>query len=248
LPQKVDYLLQEKVEGVEISTEAWWDGKKWGLFNHTIEDKTLMDHELGPRIGSAANVVWLKQKPGLMTEYFKDLTPYVKRAGYIGPVDVNVIVSEKNHKPYFLEWTPRMGYDAVYCLAEIVGIAALLSQDSKSKARDTFGASVRVSIPPYPYDDSGLLRNAKGIRCGDDPGAMWFEDVQMNGNGLECSGADGIIGVVAQAGGTIDEAVSKVYEQAGNIKIGTYRQYRSDLGERAKEAREKLSSWGLEVD
>jgi phosphoribosylamine--glycine ligase len=248
LSEKVDYLLQEKINGQEISTEAWWTGKKWTLFNHTIEDKTLMDKGLGPRIGSASNVVWLKSKDGLMTDYFKKLTPYVQRAGYVGPVDINTIVSEKDHKPYFLEFTPRMGYDAIYALLEIIGIGEIFSEKPKSANGATFGSSVRVSIPPYPYEAPELLKNAEGIRCGEDIKTIWYEDVSMNGKGLVCSGADGIIGVATGRGNTIEESVKNVYKKAESLPVGTYKQYRSDLGERAKEARSTLAEWGLALD
>jgi len=118
---KVEFILQKRVEGVEISSELWWNGKDAVHFNHTLEDKRLMNFNLGPAIGSQSNTVWIKKdENGLLVKELKRLIPYLKRANYVGPVDINAIISKKDHKPYFLEFSPRFGYDAIYCLLTLV--------------------------------------------------------------------------------------------------------------------------------
>lgn len=254
LPEKVDFLLQEKIEGVEISTEAFFTGKKWILPNHTIEDKRFLTGDLGPNVGSMNNTVWLKRKKGLNSGLFEKLTQFLIKAGYIGPWDINCIVSEKNKKPYFLEHTPRLGYDAIYNLLTLLNssVSTFFEYVSgvSSKAprfRGGFASSIRVSIPPYPYETPNLLEMAKNVDVAGDLGNVWLEDIHFD-NGYKCSGADGIIGVVAMKGKTIKESADNVYKQAEKIKIGSQKQYRTDLGERSEKARARLREWNIEVD
>lgn len=256
LPEKIDYLLQEKVEGVEISTEGFWTGKKWVLLNHTMEDKCFMNHDLGPRIGSSTNVVWLKSKKGINTSIFQNLTPWIVKSGYTGPIDINCIISGKNHEPYFLEFTPRMGYDAIYCLltffksvSEWLEYAAGVS-GTAPQLRGGFGAAVRVSLPPFPYTDEPALlkKQAEGVSVSGDLKNFWLEDVHKNGNDFECSGADGIIGVATGHGSSVKSATERAYEQIEKAKIGGYIQYRTDAGERAIRDRKRIRDWGLEMD
>lgn len=255
LPAGVEFILQKVIDGVEISTEAWWTGKKWTWFNHTIEDKRLMTGDLGPRIGSANNTVWLKRKKGLLVNVFERLTPTIKKAGYIGPIDVNCIVGRKDRQPYFLEWTPRMGYDALYCLLELVdgdlgGFFEYVSGLSKKspKAKPGYASSVRVSVSPYPYEVKELLENAKDIVVSGDLNGMWLEDVYRDGKEIKCAGSDGVIGVLARHGNTLNGSVKNVYKQAEKVKIAGYAQYRQDCGERAKEAIKGLDALGVTVD
>jgi phosphoribosylamine-glycine ligase len=253
LPQKTGFILQEVVDGVEISSEAWWTGSKWTCFNHTIEDKCFMNFDLGLRIGSANNTVWLKTKKGLNTDVFERLTPKIKQSGYVGPVDINCIVSRKDHKAYFLEFTPRLGYDAIYCLlallsGSLTGFFEYVSELSSKKPRfrDGYASSIRVSVPPYPYEEPALLERAKGIDIGGDFNGMWLEDVCWN-DGIKCCGADGIIGVMVGRGNSIGGSVGNVYRQIGRTKIAGYVQYRTDLGKRAQRAVKKLKEWQVEV-
>lgn len=254
LPEKTAFILQEVIDGVEISTEGWFRGDRWWGFNHTIEDKCLMNYDLGPRIGSANNTVWIKRKPGLLTKELQKMTPKLKRAGYIGPVDVNAIVSARDHKPYFLEFTPRLGYDAVYCtlaltrgkIGDFFRYAGGLSE-KRPRFSGGYASSVRVSVPPYPYEEGNLLERARGIAIDGQLDDFWMEDV-YNDNGLKCAGADGILGVVTGIGNSIGGSAGNVYRNIEGIRIAGYRQYRTDLGKRARSARRKLTGWSLEVD
>ncbi len=258
LPDRVGesfkYLLQRKVEGVEISTEGWWDGFRYTNFNHTIEDKSLLTGNQGVSVGSMNNVVWVKRNQGLLVNELNRLAPYLKRAGYVGPVDVNAIVSQEDHKPYFLEFTARCGYDALYCLLSLVQqrVTDYFTTLFKVTFDPGFVASVRYSVPPYPYNDPELLdRLAKGVYINHSPARtpdIWWEDVKLDAKGnFICAGSDGILAVVTGTGKSIGEATGKVYEQAKKIKISSKPQYRTDLGRRAEKAVGSLTRWGWDI-
>jgi phosphoribosylamine--glycine ligase len=253
LPDGTAHILQEKIDGAEISTEAWWTGSKWVAPNHTIEDKCLMNHDLGPRVGSANNTVWLKTDgTGLLMDSFKKLTPYVKRCGYVGPVDINAIVTKQG--AYFLEFTTRCGFDALYCLLSLLNgkigdfFTYVAGEGEVPSFKRGFASSVRVSVPPYPYEVPELLKRAEGIVVDADTECFWLEDVHQDGDRVICSGADGILGVVACHGNSLGGSVGNVYRELDKVTIGGYAQYRTDAGNRAKTARRKLKDWGYSID
>lgn len=252
LGDKLDFILQKVVEGIEISTEGWFDGERFVSFNHTIEDKKLMNSNLGPAIGSQGNTVWIKKDPhGLLVQELGKLVPYLK--GYIGPIDVNCVVSETDYKPYFLEWTVRQGYDALYCLLSLLSgkIEQFYTSKFHSDFTDGYASSQRITIPPFPYNEPSLLKEyAEGveIRAGLENQHFWAEDIKKNGKRVECAGADGIIGVTAAKGNSLGGSVGNMYRANEKLKIASTYQFRSDGGRRAEKAIKKLNKWGISVD
>lgn len=254
--EKINFMLQKVVDGIEISTEGWFDGNEFRHFNHTIEDKRLMTGNLGPAIGSQGNTVWVKrQAGGLLVAELKKLKPWLTRAGYVGPVDINAIVSETDHKPYFLEFTPRFGYDALYCLLRLYKrqVTQFFLSGFQGEFADGYVSSQRVTIPPFPYASPGLLSElAKDVAIGNDlekAKEFWAEDVKLDPDDkLCCGGADGILGVVTGYGASLGESVGQMYRQIKRLKIGAYVQYRTDGGKRAEKAMAQLKRWGIEYE
>jgi phosphoribosylamine--glycine ligase len=250
---KYEYMLQKFVEGIEISTEGWFDGKGWAHFNHTIEDKRLMDKNLGPSIGSQSNTVWVKKNRGLLVKELMKMSPMLTDAGYAGPIDINSIICEDG-KTYFLEFTPRFGYDALFCLLTLIEgkLSDFFNNGFKADFKGGYASGERISIPPYPYAVKELLEDyAKGVAIKgmmSDYPFFWMEDVMMNGNGLSCAGVDGILGVVTARGRDIGESVGLVYRRIDKIKICGYRQYRTDLGRRVERAIKILRKWRVDID
>lgn len=254
LGEKFHYMLQKVVQGVEISTEGWFDGKDWLHFNHTIEDKRLMTGDLGQAIGSQGNTVWMKGKGGLLVEQLTRLTPYLTRAGYVGPVDINAIVAD-DRQAYFLEFSPRMGYDALYCLLTLLegSLTDFFTKGFKGTFRKGFASSQRLSIPPYPYANRDLLATlAKEVPIEgqlDRWPWFWGQDVCRDQDGkLCCAGSDGILGVATGRGETVKEAAGEVYRHLRAMKVGAYLQYRLDGARRPERALETLKQWRVTVE
>jgi len=250
---KIEYMLQKFVSGYEISTEMWWNGKQCFLFNHTIEDKRLMNYNLGPAIGSQNNTVWLKKKAdGLLVKEMKALAPYLSRAKYIGPVDVNCIIAHSG-TPYFLEFTSRFGYDALFCLLSMVqgNIKSFFENGIKTHFHEGFASSARISIPPYPYSSKELLENfAKDVPIKGTLERMplfWMEDVYLKEGKLKCTGSDGILGVIAARGNSLGGSVGNVYRTIDKLRVGAYLQYRTDLGRRAEKVLKAMEKMKVEV-
>jgi len=246
------FILQKLVPGVEISTEAWFDGRDFRTFNHTAEEKLWMTGGLGCAIGCQNTVVWMKEnEDGLLSREIRKIEPYLRACNYIGPVDLNVIVD--NQTMWFLEFTPRFGYDALYGLLTLLDepINNFFYKGFRGRWKKGYAAAERLTIPPFPYQDDKLLEEmAAGVRIKNEINRTpwcWFEDVRQGEDGLEVVGADGIVGVVTAHGKTIEEASNDVYSKIKRLKIAGKLQYRTDLGKRAVKAIAKLQGWGHNV-
>ena len=238
---KCEFLLQKKINGAEVSTEVWIAGGPVHM-NQTFEDKRLMNADLGPAIGSQSNTVEFKAA-GVMLGPLTKMAMYLAGNGYSGPCDANCII--KGGVPYFLEWSPRFGWDALYCLLTLLkgSITKFFENDFQGDFHTGYAASQRLSIPPYPYGLSQLrTMYAKDVSIlGElkEYPHFWAQDV-YNGPALKCAGADGILGVVTGGGPTLAEAWGRVYNAIKKIKACSYVQYRTDGLERARKRIEKL--------
>jgi len=227
------YILQQKIEGAEVSTEVWVGPNGPEHFNRTIEDKKLMTGNIGPAIGSQSNTVWTENDlesigiPELMK-----MAAYLKANDYLGPCDANLIIN--NNTPYFLEWSPRFGYDAIYCLFELIKgkLTDFFEKDFNVDFHAGYAASQRLTIPPFPYASPKLRSEfAKDVTIFGDLAKMprfWAQDVYQNAGHLACAGADGILGVVSGRGDSLGKAWGQVYGAVDRMKVCSYLQYRTD--------------------
>jgi phosphoribosylamine-glycine ligase len=163
------FLLQEVVQGTEISTEGYFDGARFHLLNHTLEEKKFMSGGYGPNTGCSGNLVWTVAGNRLTAELEK-LTPFLKEAGYRGMIDLNTIVNESH--AYGLEFTPRFGYDASATIFSLIaGDLGQFFYDIVTAPEDgwkdvspvpgllgTWAASERLTIPPYPAEDADFAQ------------------------------------------------------------------------------------------
>src|SRR5580698_4714568 len=100
------FILQEVVKGAEISTELWFcDGNPLWPANSTFETKKFLAGELGQRTGCETSLVFHYEamQSKVVDKTIRKIFPLLKYARYTGPIDVNCIVSEEDHEPYFLE-------------------------------------------------------------------------------------------------------------------------------------------------
>ncbi len=154
------FVLQEKINGSEVSTECWFsNGVPCFPSNSTWETKKLLAGELGVRTGCETSLVchYEGHNSRLADKTVLKLAALLKYSKFTGAIDVNAIVSEEDHEPYFLEFTPRLGYSAIYAYSAMLGMP--LSQYFMSVARGTFtipfkakwSTALKVHIPPYPF-------------------------------------------------------------------------------------------------
>jgi len=257
---KVDFILQEFIEGIEVSTECWFSkGRYVGPPNGTIEVKKLMAGNKGPVTGCESSVVWRygDDSTKIVQETIAKLYPLLQEMKYTGPLDMNCEVMDG--KAYFLEFTPRFGYSAVYGFLDLLedDFGETLYHMAKGDAEemnvsDDLSFVLTLSSPPYPlwhdkakevYKD---LVGKKMLNVPDE--AFWPHDVYYDEeNDCYClSGFDGLAGFLSYAAPSIEEAKDAVYQMAGDIDLSDI-QYRIDGTDRFEEDIPELEAMGFEV-
>lgn len=235
----VPCIAQETIEGIAISTEGWFNGKTWVKpFNHTIEQKRLMEGDKGCQTGCMGNVVWPTSSNKLTKTVLEPLSELLIKVNYVGPIDVNCIVTEDS--AYFLEFSSRFGYDAIQAWSELIkpnlfdyfyGIAS--QQKESFTYHDERAMGVRISMHPYPARDN--VKSLKGLQVIDPPKEalkhVWYTDV-MEKDGVKClAGVDGVVGVVTSRGIDVRECKRRVQRTIRNITLTDELQYRNDIGD-----------------
>jgi len=247
-PKDAEFEIQEFVEGVDLSTEGWFNGHDFvEPFNHTLETKKFMDGDQGPSEGCTGNIVWATTKEDpIIQACLLPLTPFLREHNYIGPLDINVIIAEDG--PYALEFTPRFGYDATptlfYELLDgevgefLSGVAR--GEISEFPLKKGYAAGLRLSIPPWP----NLKYEAQhGVAVGGLRGSDYEHfcpmNVMMQDEKLVTSGQYGVVGILTGYGATIEESFKTPYRIANKIELPS-KQYRSDMVEYFKKKHRKV--------
>ena len=223
------FLIEEYIEGITFDEEVWWDGEQFRALNSTLEHKRFGAGDTGPNVGSSLNVVWAKGQPLVK---WRALIPFLQRTGYIGPIDATFQV-DSGGTPWFLEWGGfRLGYDAVFCLLELLrgNITHFFDNNfGVGLNDDQVAASIRFSLQPYPYEERELCEKyAAGSPILSGIEDAWWFDVKLGKRGMECAGADGILGAMVSKADEPAEAMRRSLKKIRSLKVGGDLQYRTD--------------------
>lgn len=254
IPSGTPLIVQRVVQGIEVSTEGWFNGRDWlRPFNHTFEEKRFLTGDLGPNTGCMGNVVITSRGRGnkLTSRTVERLTPLLKKIGYRGVVDVNCIVDED--KAYALEITSRLGYDAIEALMEGMEdgkVGDLLFETATGVAKDLPidndpCIALRLSIPPWPSAKPSSDQWGEPI-LGLDEGVLRhfaLTDVYLEDGQYYTAGGDGVLGKVTAHGADLRQARERAYRTIEKISVSA-KQYRVDIGKRAGPQIEQLRSQG----
>lgn len=258
------FILQEVIRGQEVSTEGWFsNGIPCFPFNSTWETKKLLAGELGVRTGCETSVVshYSGTSSKLADKTILRIEPLLKHAKWTGAIDINCIVSAEDHEPYFLEWTPRLGYSAIYAYAAILGIP--LSEYFLKIANGSFtipfkaqwGTSLKIHIPPYPFshEDDRVSQAAYNVTEGIKINGKYSNDFipidvkKGKRTELEAAGTMGIIGECIGRGGTLIKAWKQSKETFDKVEVpnkgGRYTDGIDDAWKRIM----KLRGWGYDI-
>lgn len=234
-----DFVLQTFVEGPIVSTE-FWVGPNGFIrpANHTVEVKKFLNDDLGPSTGCQGNLVWVADDDQV-TDLMEDLEEDLIKEGYVGPIDLNAILSESG--PKGLEWTPRFGLDAMPTLLHLLDsdVGKLISdivngQTDKMEIYDAIAGGIRISIPPYPIEPNSIQKILNespniGVPIKDlDEDSTYFYEVMLQDGELVHSPGTGSIGVVSDAGKDVIECLEQPMEILEGCRIPD-KQYRTDL-------------------
>lgn len=241
---KDEFILQEFVEGLVVSSEMFCTGKTTTGYNHTVESKKSMNDDLGASTGSSGNTTWICDMDYILTDGILLMEDWCVENGYRGQLDLNTVVNDSG--VYGLEFTPRFGYDATPTLMGLLyddlgkfyfDIAS--GNSFNPDFRDDYASAVRFTIPPYPAEPkSGIDSEAFSpnedlpiLNWEDHAEDIYFYEIKKDKEGnLVHSSGTGVIGLTIGKDEDVEKSFDKPYEILKKIHVPDM-QYRTDLKE-----------------
>lgn len=256
---KDGYVLQMFIEGILTSFNCYFDGNDWlkDSFSWYLENKPFMTGDNGPATGSEIAVQIWRKNEGPYFDILNKLKPMLQKANYHGQIDVNAIFSDKDHKPYFLEWTPRFGYEGLDMEITTVEengrtFADLIKQLATGGKGSLFpldkvAVVLRVSIPPYPSEDSLHITSGIPFNWSKKWDRYFFplEPMYDKKHGMVMCGLAGDVCTITCLDSTLKGAVAMVYDTYLPTLDVKDKQFRTDLGQDAEKRLKKLRDWGI---
>jgi len=254
------FVLQQKVEGVEVDIEGWYDYEHGWLMpiNSTLERKYLMSGDNGPMSGCMGSIVWpwKGDRPLLFRQTIEHLTPFLEKIKYRGPLSQNNIIDFKSRKPHWLEFTPRLGWNAFEALmyGYIGSIGEFIVNFAKGQAqpmrfRGSYCGAIRVYCPAAPNipvfaplrEDSRFYPKDLWSTGADDERQLFT---------VGCEALNGFTPILecCAVGDSVKEVTRELYEDViPQIEV-TDITFRDDIGEQACKDLEMLKNWGYVVE
>lgn len=246
------FQLQKFVSGVEVGASAFFNGEKFITpILIAFEHKKLFPGEIGPMTGEMGTSMFWSESSKLFKETTGKMEEDLRKAGYVGYIDINCIVNGRGIYP--LEFTCRFGYPTINIQQEGVLsdwgeflYAIANKQDYDLKTKKGFQVGVVCVVPPFPYDDPSEFeiykdlsilfkkQNFDGIHLG---------DVKIIDNVWRVAGKSAYVMIVTGSGVTMEEARKQAYGRIENIMLINMI-YRTDIGSTWGEDSDKLQTWG----
>ena len=228
------FILQDVVSGQEISTEGWFCNGEPILsgINSTAETKKFLAGELGQRTGAETSVVFHYEGHSMLYDRtIRKIHPLLKHCKWTGPIDINIIVDDKTKKCFFLEWTPRLGFSAIFAYTQILGIGIgeffrRIAFGGEIPYKSTWGTSLKLSVPPYPVDieDPKASKEAYGgsagmvIKGAENKDFLLIDAMKKN-NRIITAGTTGIVGECMGNSNSLMDAWKKSKKVFDSIKL-----------------------------
>lgn len=250
------FILQKFIDGIEVAVGAFFNGTEFIYpINVNFEHKHLFSKNLGPMTGEMGTLMFWSKKNKIFRLTLAKMESSLKKSGYIGYIDLNLIVNEDGVFP--LEFTSRFGYPTIQIqLSGILDkIGDWLFKLAKGKkfrlaTKKGFQIGVVVATPPLlsEGDDIKMVKifrdisiSFKNVRK---PKNVHIGDVKKDRNGIwRIAGSSGWCLVVTGTGQTVARARASAYKEIKNINIPNMF-YRGDIGSRWSKESKKLRSWG----
>jgi phosphoribosylamine-glycine ligase len=215
-----------------------------------------MNDDIGPATGGSIAVEFARPIEGEFGDILNKLKPLLQKSGYKGQLAVNSIVSEEDHKPYFLEFCGRVGYPSFpidILLVEASGhtlhelFKALANEETPSLfAKDRMSVIASVSVPPFPSKHGVEDTCGQPIDWDRKYDNYFFPSFIMAEKGkMVLAGLSGECLYVTCEDRTLDGAVSMLYDTYMPTLNLKNKMYRTDLGKSAKKRIQKLHEWNL---
>jgi phosphoribosylamine--glycine ligase len=246
------FILQEKVEGIEMAIGGWVGPHGFNAgFCENFEFKKLCTGDLGCSTGEQGTVLRYVKQSKLADKVLLPFEDELVELGHTGYVDVNCIIDDKG-VPWPLEFTMRPGWptfqiqqelhqgDCVEWLRELAE-----GEDSHNLTFQDVALGVVVAIPDYPYShitrkevvgipiygleslDADRVHLCEAMMC-EAPDPVSMKPIQMHGT------AGDYVMVVSSRGHKVQDAKKAAYALLKQINIPNSPMWRIDIGDRLR--------------
>ena len=256
---KGPFILQEKVDGIEMAVGGWMSPEGWiGPWCENWEFKKLCAGNLGCSTGEQGTVLRYTRKSKLAKEVLVPLTEDIRRTGHTGYVDVNCIIADG--KPWPLEFTMRPGWPTMQIMQRLHKgdccewmLDLIDGKDSLGIDYENIALGAVLSIPDYPY--SHLTRKeVVGIPIyGADEVTEHLHPCEMmlceaplpnGGRGKMLGTAGDYVLVMSATGPSVKDAQKQVYKHLRTLNVPNSPMWRVDIGDRLRKELPQLQKWG----
>jgi phosphoribosylamine-glycine ligase len=264
---RVKFIVQELVggkESVDLDLARYWDGEEFvGPCELTFEHKRFLNEDLGPSTGCALNAVWFNDDCEFAREVNFDGLAEIYRQHDASPgiYAYNFRVSDDDGNAYYLETTPRVGYDSEMTAALLWDslsdlIWRLATRQGGTQVSSDLAYGVRLSVSPYPHEtvDAKDEHSAKGIPLPDDlgdgyaPPFVAYQIADDPGQGLYVASPEGIVGLACAVGNNLAAMGESVNDFIHDLhKTVSKLQARTDGAAVIKADAAKLEALGIDV-
>ena len=239
-----EVVIEEFLEGPEISIHAFSDGKNYKMFPASQDHKKIGEGDIGPNTGGIGTITPLQfVSKGLMDQIEKEIVlPTLKAMSLEGTPFEGILypglILTKNG-PKILEYNARFGDPEAQIYMRLLDIDILdifeACIDEKLdkveiKWKNIFSCNIVLVSGGYPgnYEKGNPILIEEGGGGGDI--VIFHAGTKMENNKLVTNGGR-VLGVSA-IGNTLEEALQKAYQAIKKISFDGM-QYRKDIGQKA---------------
>ena len=241
LEERPRFVLMQFVRGVEVGVGGFFDGERFlSPVNLDWEHKSFFPNNLGELTGEMGTLVSYRGAERLFDATLGRMAPLLSASGYVGYINLNLIVNEQGAFP--LEFTCRLGVPGFAILSALhmdpwdVLLQRLLDRRGGSfRTHDGFSVGVVLTVPPFPYPD-GYERLSKGALVylhqvsTEEHERLHYGELRPEGEQLVTAGSIGYVMVVTGRGASVQQARESAYALAKKVVVPNVR-YRCDIGE-----------------
>jgi phosphoribosylamine--glycine ligase len=260
------FILQEFKPGVEIACTGIFGPAGWmDFWCEGFEFKKQMNGDLGVNTGEMGTVTRYTKQSKIADMLMVPLAKELKRIGYVGMLDMNCIIDEKDGTPWPMEWTARPGYPMWNIMQPLIKdedpaqwMLDCVKGKNTLQVEEKTCVGVVMANADFPFNNRDEEEYLDFPVLTEDVDYKYLHPCEMKlsttvkmidgelcENIPELGTAGSYILVCTGVGDTISEAKDMAYANVKKVKLGNDPQYRTDIGERCEKALSKLHKFGF---
>ena len=264
------FILQEFKAGTEIAVTGIFGPGGWmDFWCEGWEFKKQMNGDLGVNTGEMGTVTRYTKESKIADTLMKPMEKELHRIGYVGMLDMNCIIDEKDGTPWPMEWTARPGWPMWNIMQPLMEnddpaewmLDIIKGDSSKFKSKEGTCVGVVMANSDFPFNKKEEESYLDFPVMTDDVASEHIDNLHpceikltkaikmMDGKLVEDVPEWGTAGsyiiVCTGTGNSITEAKDKAYELVKKVKFGNDVQYRTDIGNKCEKALKKLQKFGF---